>query len=128
MIKIFLKFTVFRTLRLIPATIKKIQIPNSDSKLEIFLNFPTVQVQGCTLHSPQPKIPKLISAGDIMFSFFLGMDPALTHLDLNPRYKLSDSMTLSAGKLPNKFILIILRTDENAIKVTPKLLLIPHFR
>lgn len=30
-------------------------------------------------------------------------------------------MVPRAGKLPNKFILIILRTDENAIKVTPKL-------
>lgn len=55
------------------------------------------------------------------------MDPALLHLDLNPRYKLNDSMILSAGKMPNKFILIILRTDENAIKVTPKLQVIPHF-
>lgn len=121
MIQIFLKFTVFRPLRLIPATTKKTQIPNSDSKLEIFLNFPIVQVQGCTLHSPQPKIPKLISTGDIMLSFFLGTDSALLHLDLNPRYKLSDSMTLSVGKLLDKFILTILRTDENAIKVTPKL-------
>lgn len=56
-----------------------------------------------------------------MLSFFLGTDSALLHLDLNPRYKLSDSMTLSVGKLLDKFILTILRTDENAIKVTPKL-------
>lgn len=62
-----------------------------------------------------------------MLSFFLGMDPALIHLDLNPRYKSIYSIILSAGKMPNELILIILRADENAFKVMPKLLVIPHF-
>lgn len=61
-----------------------------------------------------------------MLFFFLGMDPI--YLDLDVRYKLR-----SDGKLHNKFILIILTTEENVI-VKPKLLiivkpnlLIPHF-
>lgn len=49
------------------------------------------------------------------------MDPGLLHLDLDVRYKLR-----SDGKLHNKFILIILTTDESAIIVKTKLL-IPHF-
>lgn len=54
-----------------------------------------------------------------MLFFFLGMVPI--YLDLDVRYKLR-----SDGKLHNKFILIILTTEENAIIIKPKLL-IPHF-